>query len=113
MDREECFQEQADEHEALESMFLEDEFKILEPVGEEFDAKSTTRPRYVFPVGFSSTRICSVSYSPRARAPRLAVDMNICLAQKAKVTNRCVSRVYLYTCKTITQCRVTIGASSW
>lgn len=34
MDEEECKQEQEDEHEALESMFMEDEFKIINPVGE-------------------------------------------------------------------------------
>ena len=34
MDEEECKQEQEDEHEALESMFMEDEFKIIDPVGE-------------------------------------------------------------------------------
>jgi len=34
MDKEECLQEQQDEHEALESMFMEDEFKIVKAVGE-------------------------------------------------------------------------------
>ena len=34
MDAEECRQEQEDEHEALESMFMEDEFKIITAVGE-------------------------------------------------------------------------------
>ena len=34
MDEDECRQEQEDEHEALESMFMEDEFKIITAVGE-------------------------------------------------------------------------------
>ena len=34
MDADECRQEQEDEHEALESMFMEDEFKIITAVGE-------------------------------------------------------------------------------
>jgi hypothetical protein len=33
MDEDECRQEQEDEHEALESMFMEDEFKIITAVG--------------------------------------------------------------------------------